>query len=351
MIAPGLAHGPGIKRKLYLAFVLLLCLLALFLFLISRFYCGQIGQNSQIVQYRGNAGLTAARLTEMKALDEKAGAPVPFALWNQTPGQRLQNPSTGSSAEVSLIQVAGDVTCALPFAIPMDEYDNRGCLIDEQSAYALFGASNAEGLVLSLDGKEYTIRAVISAPAPVLVVLAGGDTPTPYVSMLGSGNADAFAMRHQLQAATVQNQFYQDMAQVSSGAPILCLLVLLCYLLERAKAYWQEYPLRRTLLTIAIFGGIIACVLFLLFILPSAYIPAKWSDFSHYESAWNAFSSTLSAYFIMEKTIPDLYFSSLLFRALLGLASTALIWFGYLGLRLYFTLEQRDALYAQLYPK
>lgn len=126
--------------------------------------------------------------TEEKALPE-------FCLWGQKKDVMLTNENLSRSTQANAVLLCGNPEVLFADCrVPVRE-DSQGCLVDEQTAWELFGSSQAVGKELSYEGQPYTIRKVISGKEKIIAFQVSDDSVSGEGDQENEkqGNADALS--------------------------------------------------------------------------------------------------------------------------------------------------------------
>lgn len=84
-----------------------------------------------------------------------------FCIWGQREGAILSNDNLSRDILANVIMMCGNPELLFEDCRVPGREDLEGCLIDQESAWQLFGSSNVVGKEITYNGKNYTIRKVI----------------------------------------------------------------------------------------------------------------------------------------------------------------------------------------------
>lgn len=339
---------PALRRFLRRAAPACLLLLAVFCWRYALGACAALELQANLAAYRG-AEKNASAYEAMLEMEQRALPPRPFALWAEQ-NAIVQASVTKRSREVHILRILGDTRLVLPVPETLAPDDINGCLLDEDTAMALFQSTNVIGSTVLIGDRTYTVRGVLAAPPGTVLIRPEKDAVLQNVAMRGKEAAAEFGTRHGLQLLPVQPGFYAGAARLFSQLPVLFCLLAAFFLLGRAARSAAAYPLRYALVLIARFGLATCCALYLLSMFPSAYLPSRWSDFRQYTAMFASIREVVEAYFMAEKLLPDRLLTQLLLQSALGLCAAVCVPLAYhLGTlaQLHARLEVQEAKLAR----
>lgn len=292
----------------------------------------------QTTTFQNVEGLTAADYEPMLRSEAQARAPLAFCFWAQADKQHIEGLGTGRTQAVSWVAVKGDVRLLFPAMQTLFEDDAFGCLIDRTTAEELFRSGNVVGSIVKMGGKEYTVRGVIDGPDRTMVTQLAGECLHPLTNITVSGTemTETFLLRHELLAAnTVKTSQHLWLARIFHDFPVMAVLLVSLLLLGLLRGHWQEYPIRKLLMSIGMLG-IGTITLFRLFtVIPEALIPTQWSDFEFWETAGRSFMRTCTDYIATAKYRPDLTWLYGVLGASWGIVSALFILYMYSLVRIH----------------
>lgn len=197
--------------------------------------------------------------------------------------------------------------------VPLSDIDAEGCLLDRETAYALFGSEQVLGLSVSLEGKHYTIRGLLSSATP-LVVAAQRDQQAPMAPKFDRLTIALSEMDNPTEAAagflqrtsapppdfTVSSRFYRAIALVLENMVCMLSALLLLFMLARLLPYkWRRWWV------LLLFGLMLLWLLgFRIELFPEQF-PSRWSDFAFWERGLERARTGWRTLFTMQKLGPD----------------------------------------------
>ncbi len=231
-----------------------------------------------------------------------------FCIWGQKEQVLLKNEELSRSIQRDVIIFCGAPELLFEECRVPGWEDRRGCLVDEETAWELFGSKEAEGQEITYEGNTYIIRKVISGksgiaafPAAEREQDAGKEVPA---------EEERFPLMQpeekNLNRVTIKKPESQSVSELQTGwsgwsgmriqildlellrglggfcvllFPVtLCSIFLFCLCSQyRREKGWKARA--------GMLGFVLGFILTALFLsgtwvqIPDDYIPAKWSDF------------------------------------------------------------------------
>lgn len=213
--------------------------------------------------------------------------------WNMSDNQTILNTELNRESKVSLITVFGDMNTVYPIelmegSIPSPD-DYVGCLIDEQTAYAMFGTVHTVGCLLTYQDDTYCIRGIIKSDIPICLIqeedenCAYSNLELTYADVQsGDQTAGTFLLRGGVKEAGIllEGGFYAKLLQ--SAALLPAWFLVLCLLLGMLPGLWRRrtVPVQAlvSILILLAVWGLLRWVLELKLFIPQRLIPTSWSD-------------------------------------------------------------------------
>ncbi len=239
-------------------------------------------------------------LDALNRSEESSG--IRAALWSSVENSEVQAYGSGRKAETKAVYVYGDMSLVLHSSIksgaPVLSFDEEGCILDEKSAYDLFGSSQAVGNKLLYEGEIYVVRGILRGSAGVFYYPCP-DRDKAYSNMeirFPFGDSRAEDILSFLQ----QNHFgtpmaFSDIAFLGEIMGIFCHLPAWISFGVFLRAFLREVKKLRGK-PMLFFCGVSAFLLLLLFSMlltefrfsiPQRFVPTKWSDFSFWSAKLN----------------------------------------------------------------
>ena len=230
-----------------------------------------------------------------------------LAIWEQYEKAEIKNESLGRSVKVKPVLVSGNMDLVVPFELVSGnltyEEDSKGCVIDADTAYELFGTESADGNTVTYQNKTYYIRGVVKAAESLFLSQdAGTDVKYSNLELLytdqerGEEFASNFMVQNGLGSdfITIDGYFYSRMINTVLGLPLWLLLMAVFISIVKRFLHCQRSVSKPKII---VYGGL--CIFLMIgftqllyqfagapFYLPEKLIPAKWSDFNHWENQY-----------------------------------------------------------------
>lgn len=300
----------------------------------AAFECG----GRAVLRLDGHA-LDATGIDTMFDAEARLPAPTAFAVWRQDDRQTIENEAFGRTCTASVLLVRGDASLVLPSGAAFSDEDRFGCLIDRETALALYGDENPSGAALLYDGRAYTVRDVFASPSATVVLRASPSDETAFdrvtLDTAGASSpremARQFAARHGLTdpltvltgGIAAWGGLFMRLPGIAMGG------ALICALLSRAH-HCRAYPVRMTLCVLAAVG-VLAAYLWITDVhlgIPQDWVPTRWSDFEFWARLFEERRRELMEYIWMKKERPDILVLTRLGSSALAGCGALFFWSG-----------------------
>lgn len=291
---------------------IVLFLLFLFLFFDSQNRVQDLLSQYQTVSVRLSEGIIgmdiygadSSQEAEYSALFVKQNLGIPeeeviqVTAWQWKEVVILTEPELGRTGKTAFIKVWGDMAEVLPVILKEGSFctpeDKRGCVIDEETAYKLFGTAKVIGNQILIEEKAYIIRGVVEAALPAAMIIENGRTngfkqleircDNPLTEFTSS---EGFAV--------IESPFYTDLIKRLLHLPVWILLIWIFFMgLQKEKIVIKEKKKKIGLsLGAGLFIGVLLIGIsvkqgwfYFPMVWPERYIPSRWSDFNFWERRW-----------------------------------------------------------------
>ena len=298
----------GTKRGLFAA--VLLCLFAIACWL------GALSIASWLTrQYDGLSVRYAQPLVAQKDLlraigETPEGELQVRAAWTGEANLQTAYSELGTQTLLRRIQAYGDLRAIAPMQLLSGSFplgdDTNGCLIDQASAWQLFHSTDAVGGVVTLGKNRYTVRGIVDAYEPMLILRSSNAT----YENLEFTAADTSAAKQQVETFLYRCNAPNTYTLLESGlfARFARGFVWLCpcaFGIAGAIAFFKNARARRERPNAAlpryVVGAVLAVmtlvILFNTFYWPQSFLPTKWSDFGFWRDlveGWSKLGKTIS---------------------------------------------------------
>ncbi len=251
-------------------------------------------QYTHVVLDRGISDLDAGRIQQQEWEEEE---PVGLCFWGEKQEQLVTCLETGGAAVVMQIPMAGNPELMEAGILTFQ----RGCLVDEQTAYDLFGTTQVGSQVLWHDGKSYPVLGTVEAPRRTMVMMADGDSEMNRLVLALSPEAGTMAgpqclIRWGVSGTVLDSTFIWSLLHnLLLIFPGIFVIILCNYL----ASGWRELTMDgilygqqlkswvKVIFAVTVALGmllILACQI----VIPKDMIPTKWSDFGFWQRWWES---------------------------------------------------------------
>jgi len=289
-----------------------LAALALTLWCASAFGAQRQSEALQSVAARwSSGGVSPAQLeSQMGVFREDGTAGVPeMTLWEEVVSQKLQH---GDEASLScdVTRIYGHGEDVLSFTMLQGGWPARGstgfCALSDTAAFGLFGSVNAMGHTLTWNDRNYIVQGIFKSDNALMLVQAAPESEAKMPNMqlrFANGGSRQQAEEFLARTSFSSGAILLDMPLIAWGLEALAALPALllgAWILVRLIARgWQKRKYPRLLLAdlpLLLPLSIAAICLSLRHLsLPTALIPAAWSDSSFWEAMKKGSGAHLNA--------------------------------------------------------
>lgn len=338
--------------------------IGIYLFCQSAAFWGELLYSKNKIQFCLEQSIDGREAAELLKRDEEftkeSGYEKPEAIsgvciWGEKKQAVLENKNLSRKTEADVILFCGDIELLFEGCRVPATDDIRGCLVDEQTAWELFGDSQVTGIEVTCEGIPYMIRKVIPGEKKIAVFPAGsmeGRTSGIQDGLnLGEGAGEGNQEKHSclsritvLKPAAVsmndlQSSLYSrygiaatlldlQLLRGISGFFVLLVPVMVCVFV--LQNFYQSYQKQQEWIWKAVMAAaaLVLLMLALLFIrqwvqIPYDYIPEKWSDFTFWTELWKEKADGMEYLMKIQKSILDLewmnsFFMSIIWGVLAG---------------------------------
>lgn len=237
--------------------------------------------------------------------------------------------------KVSCVIVYGDMNLVLTSPLTSGSApimgERNGCIIDEKTAYSLFGTTHVIGQVLLIENRHYYIRGLIKSENPILF-LPCIQEQSSYANLELQYNKIIDDQRTETEQfiytygisnhyVIIEENFVQNNIQTIVKIPILLIvfsaLIYFIKKLKQNKGYFVGI--------FAILGGGFFIVTRLY--IPVRYLPSKWSDFSHWGKIGKEIQTNISQMNYLSPVPKDILLKESCFFAVLLIAIVIILFF------------------------
>lgn len=266
-----------------------------------------------------------------------------FCIWGEKKQMTLTNDNLLKKTQADVILFCGNIEllfedCRVPVT-----GDTKGCLVDEQTAWELFGDDQITGKEISCEGAQYIIRKVIPGKEKI-AVFSADDTVEKMPDMVGTEQEErnqseesflnritvlksgeismndlesAWISRYGVAVKLLDLQFLRGV----SGffvllVPITIFLFVLLSFYQQCKRQ-QEWWWKAVIVTASLMLAVLVLFSLKAWVqIPYDYIPEKWSDFSFWTELWKEKQENMKYLIQIQKSILDLKWIGSFFKSI-----------------------------------
>lgn len=255
------------------------------------------------------------------------------------------------SVSVRINMVDGDLSLTAPMNLRYGNYtyqgDKKGCVLDSDSAFHLYGTENAVGNKLVFHGTTYYVRGVVKTTGHLLLLQASKSTQKYQNLELVYRNSEQG--EKQTQEFLVQNGFPLKFVLVDGciyGKMLNEIMILPVWLLFGIVGIWlmiclwgQKKELGRnrfllyqaiSILLFAGYGSILYQCIGNPFYIPQKLIPTKFSDFNYWLKQYYQMKGQLVGLRYLQPNLKDVYFENAILKVPLNLILTIILYLAFL---------------------
>lgn len=248
---------------------------------------------------------------EILEAGKRAGAETDVCFYWDGGMDSITEPEYGRSVQVLIGGLYGNAALYDWRLNSFWEGDRGGCVIDERSAWELFGTKQAEGRYLKLRGKQYQVRQVL--PWNQNICLIRPEKTEAVCTRVFLKNektgaektAEQFLMGNGLSGTVVDGGSLHGAAMLLLALlPAAVFFYLLKWACREKKAYSEkEGGYWLWVGTSALLIGTAAAVLWNKVEIPGDWIPSRWSDFQFWSDRFRSLGETLRLFIMLPKTV------------------------------------------------
>lgn len=230
-------------------------------------------------------GITTADVVEISRREQETEKPLGFCFYTVSEDATLRCPDTGRTAQVTVVPLYGNGGLLGAESLSWQE----GCLLDKQTAQALFGTDYLGAQEVSLEGKPCAALGTVPLRTPTSLVSAGEDAVLERCILAGwdengAQMAEQFLLRHSLTGEILN--FY-PLLVFTKNLTLLPLWALLALGFRRIGDKRKRLAWLAALVGVVLLGSRV--------IVPKDAIPSMWSDFSFWGSWFQSQRKNLTA--------------------------------------------------------
>ena len=275
-----------------------------------------------------------ADIYKMQQEEKDKDNPLTFTGWYEKEKQSILNNNFNRTIESNIIFICGNSYLLAEGPILFQD-DIKGCLIDEGTAYKLFGSYDVIGNTIIYDNREFIIRGIHRAMEDTIIMQAESDSKDKIQGLLidisndGIENVKLISERYGLKEYGVNSAVYYNLGKMcTSLLPLIILLIIVCSALKKALEI-KDRPILFILSIIMIILWITAFFFITKYkiSIPVDILPNKWSDFDYWKKFFQECMDKIKYVIYMKKYMIDIYVISYLGKIALCTIITIALFF------------------------
>lgn len=260
-----------------------------------------------------------ADIYKMQKEEKDKGNSLVFTGWHEKEKQTVLNSNFNRRVESNIIFICGQSSLVAEGPILFED-DIKGCLIDEETAYKLFGSNDVIGNTIIYDSGEFIIRGIHRAMEDTIIMKAESDSKDKIQGLLidisndGIKNIKLISERYGVKEYGVNSTVYYNLGKMcTSLLPLIILLIIVWSDLKKAIEI-KDRPVLFIFSIMMIIVWIIAffCITRYKISIPVDILPNKWSDFDYWSKFFQECMDKVKYVIYMKKYMLDIYVISYL---------------------------------------
>ena len=283
--------------------------------------------------------LNAAAVDALFDTQARLPSSVRFSVWRQDDRKTVKNKELGRSCTASVLLVRGDASLMLPSGAVLSDEDRSGCLIDRETALALYGDESPIGAQLLYDERVYTVRGVFASLSGTVVLRAPSSETMMFDritldtagQLSGREAARQFAARHSLtdsliittESIAAWGGLFMRLPGIVMGGALICAWLTMAH----SRRAW---PVRMACWMSAA-AAVLVLYLWIMDVhpaVPQDLVPTRWSDFEFWARLFEERRRELMEYIWMKKERPDILLLTRLGSSALAGCGALFFWSG-----------------------
>ncbi|MEI3367547.1 MAG: ABC transporter permease [Clostridium sp.] len=260
-----------------------------------------------------------ADIYKMQKEEKDKGNSLVFTGWHEKEKQTVLNSNFNRRVESNIIFICGQSSLVAEGPILFED-DINWCLIDEETAYKLFGSNDVIGNTIIYDSREFIIRGIHRAMEDTIIMQAESDSKDKIQGLLidisndGIKNIKLISERYGVKEYGVNSTVYYNLGKMcTSMLPLIILLIIVWSALKKAIEI-KDRPVLFIFSIMMIIVWIIAffCITRYKISIPVDILPNKWSDFDYWSKFFQECMDKIKYVIYMKKYMLDIYVISYL---------------------------------------
>lgn len=312
--------------------------------------------------YIKNSSLTATDITNMHKEEEKETDKLSFTGWKQLDDESISYPYLERSATVDILKVCGN--SSLIVDAPMIFLgDTESCILDEDTAYSLFGSLEVSGQKITYNERELTVIAVQNKLKDTIIMHTENDSEENMDAIAlelneeGARTIKKFNNRYAVSTNTtstavysevVESNIYYNIANIFTLIIPLSIIILLLFNFIKVVKKSKRKPILFLVYTIVgcTFIGMFIALMEFKPSIPYDLIPNKWSDFDYWTTLLKGYKEKYETILYMKKYNMDIVLIQSMFKSIVCSIISIILFF---NVRKRFKINNYDNLFIFLF--
>ena len=275
-----------------------------------------------------------ADIYKMQQEEKDKDNSLAFTGWYEKEKQSVLNNNLNRTIESNIMFICGNSYLIAEGPILFED-DIKGCLIDEETAYKLFGSYDVIGNTIIYNNRELMIRGIHRAMEDTIIMQAESDSKDKIQGLLidisndGIEKVKHISERYGIKEYGVNSAVYYNLGKMcTSLLPLIILLIIVCSALKKALEI-KDRPILFILSIIMIILWITAFFFITKYkiSIPVDILPNKWSDFDYWKKFFQECIDKIKYVIYMKKYMIDIYVISYLSKIALCTIITITLFF------------------------
>ena len=260
-----------------------------------------------------------ADIYKMQKEEKDKGNSLVFTGWHEKEKQTVLNSNFNRRVESNIIFICGQSSLVAEGPILFED-DINWCLIDEETAYKLFGSNDVIGNTIIYDSREFIIRGIHRAMEDTIIMQAEIDSKDKIQGLLidisndGTKNIKLISERYGVKEYGVNSTVYYNLGKMcTSMLPLIILLIIVWSALKKAIEI-KDRPVLFifSIMMIIVWINAFFCITRYKISIPVDILPNKWSDFDYWSKFFQECMDKVKYVIYMKKYMLDIYVISYL---------------------------------------
>lgn len=275
-----------------------------------------------------------ADIYKMQQEEKDKDNSLAFTGWYEKEKQSVLNNNLNRTIESNIMFICGNSYLIAEGPILFED-DIKGCLIDEETAYKLFGSYDVIGNTIIYGNREFIIRGIHRTMEDTIIMQAEIDSKDKIQGLLidisndGIEKVKHISERYGMKEYGVNSAVYYNLGKMcTSLLPLIILLIIICSALKKGIEI-KDRPV------LFIFSIIMIVVWITIFFsitkykisIPVDILPSKWSDFDYWKKFFQECIDKIKYVIYMKKYMIDIYVISYLSKIALCTIITITLFF------------------------